>query len=253
AIECAVALALDEHWGLGFDRATLAKVGRLAENRVVGAPTGIMDQSASLLGHADSGVFLDCRSLASEVIPLGFDAAGLEVLVIDTRVSHAHATGGYAARRASCEAGARALGADTLRDVNVSDLAEAAEVLDDETFRRVRHVVTENQRVLDTVRTLRSDGPRAIGALLDASHASMRDDFEISTPELDLAVETARAAGAIGARMTGGGFGGSAIALVADADLPAVRDAVLAAFEDAGFGTPELFTVRAAQGATREQ
>ncbi|MEL4320682.1 galactokinase [Leifsonia sp. YIM 134122] len=252
AIESAMAVALKDIWHLDFDRQTLAKVGQLAENRVVGAPTGIMDQSASLLGRADAGVFLDCRSFESEVIPLGFDAAGLEVLVVDTKVSHAHATGGYAARRASCEAGAKALGADTLRDVQMSDLAEAAEVLDDETFRRVRHIVTENQRVLDTVRTLRSDGPRAIGALLDASHASMRDDFEISTPELDLAVEASRAAGAIGARMTGGGFGGSAIALVADADLPAVRDAVLAAFDAAGYTTPELFTVRAAQGAARE-
>ena len=247
-----MAVALNDIWRLDLDRRTLAKVGQLAENRAVGAPTGIMDQSASLLGRADAGVFLDCRSFESEVIPLGFDAAGLEVLVIDTKVSHAHATGGYAARRASCEAGAAALGADTLRDVQMSDLAEAAELLDDETFRRVRHIVTENQRVLDTVRTLRSEGPRAIGALLDASHASMRDDFEISTPELDLAVEASRAAGAIGARMTGGGFGGAAIALVADADLPAVRDAVLTAFDAAGYATPELFTVRAAQGAARE-
>ncbi|KQO94481.1 galactokinase [Leifsonia sp. Leaf264] len=253
AIESAMAVALSDLWRLDLDHHTLAKVGQLAENRVVGAPTGIMDQSASLLGRTDAGVFLDCRSFVSEVIPLGFDAAGLEVLVIDTKVSHAHATGGYAARRASCEAGAKALGAETLRDVQMSDLAEAAELLDDETFRRVRHIVTENQRVLDTVRTLRSDGPRAIGSLLDASHASMRDDFEISTPELDLAVEASRSAGAIGARMTGGGFGGSAIALVADADLPAVRAAVLAAFDAAGFGTPELFTVRAAQGASREE
>ncbi|MET1016975.1 MAG: galactokinase [Leifsonia flava] len=252
AIESAMAVALKDVWRLDFDRRTLAQVGQLAENRAVGAPTGIMDQSASLLGREDAGVFLDCRSFESEVIPLGFDAAGLEVLVIDTKVSHAHSTGGYAARRASCEAGARALGADTLRDVQMSDLAEAAEILDDETFRRVRHIVTENQRVLDTVRTLRSEGPRAIGSLLDASHASMRDDFEISTPELDLAVEASRAAGAIGARMTGGGFGGAAIALVADADLPAVRDAVLTAFDAAGYATPELFTVRAAQGAARE-
>ncbi|TFV99997.1 galactokinase [Leifsonia flava] len=252
AIESAMAVALKDVWRLDFDRRTLAQVGQLAENRAVGAPTGIMDQSASLLGREDAGVFLDCRSFESEVIPLGFDAAGLEVLVIDTKVSHAHSTGGYAARRASCEAGAKALGADTLRDVQMSDLAEAAEILDDETFRRVRHIVTENQRVLDTVRTLRSEGPRAIGSLLDASHASMRDDFEISTPELDLAVEASRTAGAIGARMTGGGFGGAAIALVADADLPAVRDAVLTAFDAAGYATPELFTVRAAQGAARE-
>lgn len=252
AIECAVALALDEHWGLGFDRPTLAKVGRLAENRVVGAPTGIMDQSASLLGEADSGVFLDCRSLDADVIPLGFAEAGLSLLVIDTRVSHAHATGGYAARRASCEAGARILGAESLRDVRVDDLGRAEDLLDDETFRRVRHVVTENQRVLDTVRTLREQGPGAIGALLDASHVSMRDDFEISVPELDLAVETAQADGAIGARMTGGGFGGAAIALVADDVLPVVTRRIAEAFAERGFREPAIFTVHAAQGARRD-
>jgi galactokinase len=125
-------------------------------------------------------------------------------------------------------------------------------VLDDETFRRVRHVVTENQRVLDTVRTLRTDGAVAIGALLDASHVSMRDDFEISVPELDLAVSTAQAAGAVGARMTGGGFGGSAIALVRSADRDAVASAVTAAFAEAGFTAPTVFTVHPAEGARRD-
>ncbi|AWB96105.1 galactokinase [Agromyces badenianii] len=252
AIECAVALALDEHWGLGLDRPTLAKVGRLAENRAVGAPTGIMDQSASLLGEADTGVFLDCRSLDADVIPLGFTADGLSVLVIDTRVEHAHASGGYAARRASCEAGARALGVESLRDIGPDDLARAAELLDDETFRRVRHVVTENQRVLDTVRTLREQGPGAIGPFLDASHVSMRDDFEISVPELDLAVATAQANGAIGARMTGGGFGGAAIALMIDALVPIVTAEVLAAFAERGYREPAVFTVQADEGARRD-
>ena len=252
AIECAVALALDEHWGLGFDRATLAKVGRLAENRVVGAPTGIMDQSASLLGEADAGVFLDCRSLDAEVIPLGFSADGLSLLVIDTKVEHAHASGGYAARRASCEAGAAALGVESLRDLRPDDLARAAELLDDETFRRVRHVVTEDQRVLDTVRTLREQGPGAIGPFLDASHVSMRDDFEISVPELDLAVATAQANGAIGARMTGGGFGGSAIALVIDGLVPVVTREVLAAFAEHGYREPSIFAVHPSQGARRD-
>ena len=252
AIECAVALALDEHWGLGFDRPTLAKVGRLAENRVVGAPTGIMDQSASLLGAADSAVFLDCRSLDADVIPLGFAAEGLSLLVIDTRVAHAHASGGYAARRASCEAGARALGVDSLRDLHVGDLERAESLLDDETFRRVRHVVTENQRVLDTVRTLRERGPGAIGPLLDASHVSMRDDFEISVPELDLAVATAQAHGAIGARMTGGGFGGAAIALMIDELVPVVTREVTAAFAEHGYREPGAFIVHADAGARRD-
>jgi galactokinase len=251
AIECATAVALNEVWGLGFEKEVLVRVGQLAENRVVGAPTGILDQSSSLLGQTDAAVFLDCRSFESEVVPLGFDDAGLELLVIDTRVSHAHATGGYADRRASCEKGAALMGAGSLRDLTVADLPRAVDTLDDETFRRVRHILTENQRVLDTVQLLREQGPAAIGDLLDASHASMRDDFEISVAELDLAVETARAAGALGARMTGGGFGGSAIALTPHALIPAVQQAVTEAFAAAGFTAPDLFVVRAAAGAGR--
>jgi len=251
AIESAVAVALDETWELGLDRRALARVGQLAENKAVGAPTGIMDQSASLLGLEDHGVFLDCRSLESQVVELGFRAAGLEVLVIDTKVSHSHATGGYAARRASCEAGARILEVSALRDVTVDDLARAQRLLDDETFRRVRHVVTENQRVLDTVAVLRSEGPLAIGELLDASHTSMRDDFEISVPELDLAVVTARENGAIGARMTGGGFGGAAIALAPREAIEQIAAAVRAAFASRDYAEPATFTVTAADGAHR--
>ena len=210
-----------------------------------------MDQSASLLGAPDCAVFLDCRTLQAEVVPLGLNAAGLEVVVVDTRVSHAHADGGYGSRRAACEAGARTLGVPSLRDVTDGDLAAARRVLDDVTFRRVRHVVTENQRVLDTVRVLRQAGPSAVGALLDASHASMRDDFEISTPELDLAVEVARAHGALGSRMTGGGFGGCAIALVPVDAVGALGGAVDDAFADAGFTSPKVFTVRPVAGAGR--
>jgi galactokinase len=252
AIESAVALALTELWGLHLDRSTLALVGQLAENKAVGAPTGIMDQSASLLGEADSAVFLDCRSRESEIIPLGLEAAGLAILVIDTNVSHEHATGGYTERRASCELGARELGVASLRDVSVSDLARASEVLDNVTFRRVRHVVTENQRVLDTVAALRKHGPAAIGDLLDASHRSMRNDFEISVPELDLAVETAQSNGALGARMTGGGFGGSAIALVPLEMLSLLEVAIDGAFAEHGYVQPTTFVVRAAPGASRE-
>ena len=252
AIEGATASALNDVWDLGLDRIALAQAGRRAENEAVGAPTGIMDQMASMRGQADAGIFLDCRSFDAQVIELGFAAAGLEVLVIDTRVSHAHSTGGYGERRASCEQGAAIMGVPALRDLSVGDLARAEELMDDVTFRRVRHVVTEDQRVLDAVQTLREQGPRAIGALLDASHVSMRDDFEISVPELDLAVDTARAAGAIGARMTGGGFGGSAIALVEHAQVDAVRAAVEAAFSDAGFTEPNVFTVHPSEGARRD-
>jgi len=252
AIESAVAIALDELWRLGMSRETLAKVGQRAENDAVGAPTGIMDQSASLLGRRDSAVSLDCRSLDAEVVPLGFADAGLAVVVIDTRVTHEHSTGGYRERRESCEAGAAALGVPSLRHVRVDELDRARQVLDDVTFRRVRHVVTENQRVLDTVRTLREAGPLAIGDLLDASHRSMRDDFEISVPELDLAVETAHGAGAIGARMTGGGFGGSAIALAPLDAVSHIRVAIDGAFAEHGFTAPEVFTVTPSDGALRE-
>ena len=162
AIEGAAAAALDEIWGLGLDRVALARVGRTAENDAVGAPTGIMDQMATMLGRRDAAIFLDCRSLRTEVVDLGFDAAGLELVVIDTGVKHAHSTGGYRDRRDACERGAAALGVPALRDVSVDDLPRVADLLDEVTFRRVRHIVTENQRVLDTVRTLRAEGPTAI-------------------------------------------------------------------------------------------
>ena len=252
AIESAVAVALNDAWQLGLPRETLARVGQRAENDAVGAPTGIMDQSASLLGRHDAAVFLDCRSLEARVIPLGFVEAGLTIAVIDTGVAHAHSTGGYRERRASCEAGAAALGVAALRDVSVDDLDRARGILDDVTFRRVRHVVTENQRVLDTVRLLETEGPAAIGELLDASHRSLRDDFEVSVPELDLAVETALENGALGARMTGGGFGGAAIALIPIDGVSRLQVAVDGAFAEHGFGAPETFTVRPSDGALRE-
>ncbi|MEO5535626.1 MAG: galactokinase [Pseudolysinimonas sp.] len=252
AIECAVAVALDELWRLGMSRPALARIGQLAENEFVGAPTGIMDQSASLLGRPDAAVFLDCRSLEVELVDLGLAAAGLTVLVMDTRVAHAHSTGGYGERRASCERGAATLGVSSLREIGIQDLDRARELLDDVTFRRVRHVVTENQRVLDTVRALRENGPLAIGDLLDASHRSLRDDFEVSVPELDLAVETALENGAIGARMTGGGFGGSAIALAPLDAVSRIQVALDGAFAEHGFTNPEVFTVTPSTGAERD-
>ena len=252
AIEGATAAALNELWGGRRQPAELAAVGRRAENEAVGAPTGIMDQMAAMLGTAGHALFLDCRSLAHEPVPFDVEAAGLAVLVIDTRVKHAHSTGGYGERRAECERGAAALGVPALRDVQVAELGRASSVLDDVTLRRVRHIVTEDQRVLDTVELLRAEGPRAVGELLTASHASMRDDFEISVPELDAAVDAALHAGALGARMTGGGFGGAAIALVEADALSEVAAAVRAAFARAGFGAPSLFPVLPARGPARE-
>ena len=250
SIECATAVALNEFWNLGLTPAELARIGQIAENQAVGAPTGIMDQSASMLGQTDAAVFLDCRSMHTESVPLALEAEDLDVLVIDTRVSHDHATGGYAARRASCERAAQLMEVSSLRDLTPADLPRMQEVLDDETFRRARHIITENDRVEETVRRLETDGPRSIGDLLDASHVSMRDDFEISAPELDLAVTVSQSNGAIGARMTGGGFGGSALALVPRGERAALEAAILKAFEEHDFRRPDLFIVQPSAGAT---
>jgi galactokinase len=252
AIECAVAIALNELWEVGLDRRTLARVCQLAENEIVGAPTGIMDQSASLLGELDHGVFLDCQDLSADVIDLGFAREGLELLIIDTKVEHRHADGGYGSRRAACEAGAEALGVSSLRGATVADLDRAKALLDDVTFRRVRHVITENERVVETVRALCQSGPRSIGDLMYASHVSMRDDFEISVDELDTAVETALRHGAVGARMTGGGFGGAAIALAPIEKISEISRSVAAEFEVLGYAKPDIFVVSAAPGAHRE-
>ncbi|MFJ5697893.1 galactokinase [Arthrobacter sp. NPDC093139] len=251
AIECAVISALNDITGAGLSPEDMVLATQRAENDFVGAPTGIMDQSASLRGSAGHAVFLDCRDQSVELVPFEAEAAGLVMLVIDTKVSHSHADGGYASRRASCELAAEVLGVKALRDVAPGDLEEASGLLDEVTFRRVRHIVTENDRVLQTVELLRRQGPSSIGPLLDASHVSMRDDFEISCAELDLAVETSRANGAIGARMTGGGFGGAAIALTPVAAERRVRTAVERAFVRAGFTTPDIFTVTPAAGAMR--
>ena len=251
AIECAVVSALNDLTGAGLEPEEMVLATQRAENDFVGAPTGIMDQSASLRGSKGHAVFLDCRDQSVRLVPFEAEPAGLVMLVIDTKVSHSHADGGYASRRASCELGAEVLGVRALRDVQVEDLEEAAGLLDEVTYRRVRHVVTENDRVLQTVELLASQGPGSIGALLDASHASMRDDFEISCPELDLAVAVSRTNGAIGARMTGGGFGGAAIALTPVEVERQVRAAVERAFADAGYKAPDIFTVTPAAGAMR--
>jgi galactokinase len=214
-----------------------------AENAYAGVPCGIMDQSASALCRDGHALFLDCRSGAVEHVPLP-----LAVLVIDTRAPHRHADNEYAARRATCEAAARTLGVPSLRHVNDLDAALAA-LPDDLTRRRVRHVVSENARVLETVHLLRTR-PGAIGPLLSASHRSLRDDFEVSSPELDLAVATALAHGATGARMTGGGFGGCAIALTDDPRR--VDAAVTEAFEQRGFARPAAFVATAGPGVARE-
>jgi len=252
ALECAVASALNELWGLGLDRPSLALAGQRAENEVVGAPTGIMDQFAAMLGQRGAAVFLDCRSRRAETVPLDLAGAGLSLLAIDTREHHAHASSGYAARRASCEKAAGLAGVGALRDLSPADLPRLEKLADEETFRRARHVVTENDRVVRTVTVLREQGPAGIGPLLSASHRSMRDDFEITTPALDLAVEAALEAGALGARMTGGGFGGAAIALLPNGSVEAAQASVLAAYGRAGLRAPIFSLVAPCAGAGRD-
>ena len=251
ALTCAVALALHDLVAPELSREQLVEVARHAENDFVGAPTGVLDQSASLLCTAGHALFLDTRDRSTEQVPLDLAAAGLELLVVDTGTSHTHADGGYGDRRRECEEAAARLGVPALRDVaDVTGLAGLAgePVL----HRRARHVVTEDARVLEVVEVLHGTGdPRAIGPVLTAGHASLRDDFEISTPELDACVETATAAGAHGARMVGGGFGGSAVVLVDRDSAAAVADAVGERFAREGFPTPRTFDVVPAAGARR--
>ncbi|TDC40895.1 galactokinase [Micromonospora sp. KC213] len=252
ALEAAVLTALVDLGGLDLPAERQPRLAQRAENAYVGAPTGIMDQSAAIRCRKGHALFLDCRTEEVEHIPFDLDAAGLAMLVVDSRAPHRHADGEYASRRKSCEAAAATLGVPALRDVSVADLDAALPKLpDDETRRRVRHVVTEDQRVLDTVALLRAGRVREIGPLLTASHASMRDDFEITVPEIDTAVEAALAAGALGARMTGGGFGGCVLALVEAAAAVTVAQAVTDAYAARGFTAPGHVTVLPAPGATR--
>ncbi|MDG4822758.1 galactokinase [Asanoa sp. WMMD1127] len=250
ALESAVLTALDDLGDLGVPVDERPGLAQRAENDYVGMPCGIMDQSASIRAEAGHALFLDCRSLAIEQIPFDVSSSGLAVLVVDTRAPHRHAGGEYASRRRACEEAAALLGVAALRDVD--DLDAALAKLPDEVMRRrVRHVVTENQRVLDTVDVLRAGRVREIGPLLTASHASMRDDFEITVPEVDVAVSTALAAGAYGARMTGGGFGGCVLALVDAAETDRVAAAVAAAYAERGFTAPVWFAARPGAGAER--
>ncbi len=249
AIECAALTALCDLHGLDIDLMSRARLAQRAENAYVGAPTGLMDQAASTLCTAGHALFLDCHTLAVQQVPLRIAEAGLAILVIDTRTPHSHVDGEYAARRASCEAACRILGVDLLREVD--DLDAALARLPELEARRVRHVVTENQRVLDAVAALAADDFTKAGALMTASHASMRDDYEITVPTVDLAVETLLAAGALGARMTGGGFGGCVLGLLPAGRAKAAAEAVESAFADAGFGAPVSFLAVPSPGARR--
>jgi galactokinase len=253
ALEVVVALALNDLYDLGLQRWQLARLCQRAENVYVGAPTGIMDQTASACCEAGHALFLDTRDLSQKQIPLDLAAEGMRLLVVDTQVKHAHSDGEYGKRRAGCEKGAALLGVDALRDIPYADLDAALERLgDEEEIRRlVRHVVTEDERVERVVSLLEEGDTRAVGPVLTQGHASLRDDFRISCPELDLVVDTALASGALGARMTGGGFGGSAIVLVEDTDVDTVTKAVVEAFAAADFTSPRVFEAVPSAGARR--
>jgi galactokinase len=251
ALECATATALADLHGARMDARELATLARRAENEVVGVPSGAMDQMVSMLGRAGHALFLDTRSLETEQVPLPLAAAGRCLVVIDTRAGHRLVDGAYADRRAACEAAAATLGVPALRDATPTQVEAAAAALGEEGRRRARHVVTENARVLEAVRLLRAGELERLGPLLAASHASLRDDYEVSSPELDTAVEAAVVAGAVGARMTGAGFGGSALALARVDLVGRVHEQVRAAFAAAGFGPPAVDAVVPSDGARR--
>ena len=253
ALEVGLALALTDLHQLPLTRPELAKICQYAENEFVGVPCGIMDQTASACCEAGHALHLDTRDLTRGQIPFDLPAHGLALLVVDTRVKHALGDGAYAERRAGCEEGARLLGVSHLRDVPYAQLDDALGRLEDESVRRyVRHVVSDNHRVRQVRDHLDAGDVRAIGPVLLEGHASLRDDLRISCPELDLVVETAsQTPGVHGARMTGGGFGGSAIVL---AEATAVADfsrRVESAFEAAGHREPRVFPATPSAGARR--
>jgi galactokinase len=252
AIVCSVAAALRELLGVELGAAQLLDVTRAAENDYVGAPTGGMDQLAALHCTAEHALFCDMRSLATEQVPFGLEPRDLTVLVIDTRAEHLHASGEYRKRREGCERAAGQLGVAALRDVPIAGLDDAlAGLSDDESRRYVRHVVTEDDRVLRVTGLLREGRVEEIGPLLSESHTSMRDDFRITIAELDVAADTLVECGALGARMTGGGFGGCVIALIGTDLVASAVAAVRAAYTAHGFREPGHFTVRPAAGAQR--
>jgi galactokinase len=253
ALECSVAVAIAQVVGLDIDgadgaaeRRALVEACMRAETEVAGAPTGGMDQTVAMFARPGAALLIDFLDDTTRAVPLALADAGLAVLVVDTRVSHALVDGGYASRRTDCEAACRELGVPSLREATLDPVEALA---DSRIRRRARHVVTEIGRVADAVAAVeRADWP-AVGGLFVASHASMRDDFEISCPELDAAVEAALGAGALGARMTGGGFGGSAVALVPEDALDTVMSTIDTAFDTRGFRRPTFLRAQPSAAA----
>ena len=249
ALEAAVGTALNHLYKLNISPEKLALLCQKAENVYVGMPCGIMDQSVSIMGTKGHALLLDCRDLSTEQIPFDIAPFGLELLVIDTQVHHELVDGGYAERRASCEKAIADLKIKSLRDITVDEFVARKAELDPTTYIRAFHAVTEMQRVKDAVAALKRDDFVTFGKIVTQAHASLRDNYTVSCPELDLAADTANANGALGARMIGGGYGGSAIALLKKEDVEKVKSLIYKAFKDAGFKEPRFFISTPAQGA----
>ena len=252
ALEVAVATLLEALTGESLSKVDKALLCQKAEHEFAGVPCGIMDQFISAAGEAGAALLIDCRS--HELTPVRMDDAGIAVLVIDSNRPHELSGGEYAQRRSQCEAAARALGVPALRDADVADLDRLVGEVDDLTLRRARHVITENRRTLDAAEALSAGRWAEAGRLMFASHASLRDDFEVSTPELDLLVELAEkhvGSGLYGARMTGGGFGGCTVQLVEAARANTVGQHIVETYESNTGIAPPWFITRAAAGARR--
>jgi galactokinase len=249
ALECSVATALNQLFSLGHSLEDLARLTQLAENQYVGVPCGIMDQSVSLMARSGYALLLDCRDLTTRNIEFDLAANGLELLIIDTQAHHSLTDGGYAERRSACESVVAKLGINSLRDLSLEQLESSHNLLTEIEFIRARHAVTETKRVIDAVNSLQDRDFASLGRLLNESHKSLRDDYDVSCPELNCAVESALSAGALGARMVGGGFGGSAIALISAAKTNQTISAIEKAFAENNFLAPRFFTSLPSQGA----
>jgi galactokinase len=253
ALECSVATGLNLLFGRSLSLAELARATQKAENDYVGMPCGIMDQSVSLMAQEGSALLLDCRDLTTESVPFDVASHDLELLIIDTRAHHALVDGGYAERRAACDSVVSQFGIISMRHLSLDQLEDRRSELTDTQYIRARHAVTEIARVHSAVAALRSSDFQELGALINQSHISLRDDYEVSCPELDCAVDAALAAGALGSRMVGGGFGGSAIALIRATSVEAVKAAISSAFAAAGYTAPRFFTSLPSSGASATQ
>ena len=249
ALECAVATGLNELFSLGLDKKQLALLTQKAENQYVGVPCGIMDQSVSLMAEAGSALLLDCRDLSTSLVPFDLGASGLELLIVDTQAHHALVDGEYAKRRQACESACVKLGISSLREIDLTSLLANRNQLTKEELMRAHHAVSEMARTLEAVDVLKRKDFIALGSLITQSHVSLRDDYEISCPELNCAVDVSLALGAFGARMIGGGFGGSAIALAEQDQIQEIKSAIAAAFTSAGYAEPRFFTSLPSEGA----